>query len=385
MWIFYFFLNCLGIIFLSPIRWSVNLIVRFLFKKDILELDEGLFKKEPAKDLKDYAKEAHEELLSKIDKMKYNSDAVKFISLWYAATKDKKVFDFINKYITEDGYFLRTLDGRESKRGNFSGDMYAGLSYMITRMYMDKDENLTKEFVQKFEKAIKKTLTDKPYGVFKSKGFDEIDRGYFFKWFFSTAGHFLPYMITMKLLYKLTGKIRYNLLYFLVFPVVMVDILIDPTFVILTNKLVYLQWYFIHSNFLYYYSLYNLTENPLYKYGMWFIYKRFPYNPDFAGLYAKDEKMLKIWLRDYTHQFETVKTDESLYKDLIHIKKTFKSKKIVKERVYTRILPPRCRNNDYQWEKELNSQHNKYSVFNKIDYLHAYRLLKDFFKEEFLI
>jgi len=348
MFYLYLFLHTFIIVLLSPIRWSLNTIVRFTWKP-AFQFKPELFKNTDVSldDLEKKADEIHNNLKKNINKIKNAGDSVKFISIWYVATGDKDVLDLIKKYI-KDGKLNRKADTTTNK--NFSGDMWAGLSYMLTEMYFSREIDIEKDFKEEIIKALDNALFEKPYLIFKSNSRKQ-DRGYLLRWFFANSGHFLPILILLQLMYKLTRKRKYLYLYHAIFPVAAIDILINPTFAVALGRNQYLQWYYIHSNFLFYYSLYRLTGSRIYKYALNFLYKRFWFNPDFAGLLGKKNIVL-LWAKDY-----------------ILRKATEYYSKV--------IIPPRCRRNDYQWEKALNGNEYKYnSHLAGIDFLHLIYLLR---------
>jgi len=95
----YFLFQLFLIILLSPIRWTINLTARFLWKPEF-KFKPELFKSSD-KNLKEHANQIHEELKTKIEKIKNAGDAVKFISIWYVATKDKEVLELVKSYIKD--------------------------------------------------------------------------------------------------------------------------------------------------------------------------------------------------------------------------------------------------------------------------------------------
>jgi len=373
MFYLYLFLHTFIIVLLSPIRWSLNTIVRFTWKP-AFQFKPELFKNTDVSldDLEKKADEIHNNLKKNINKIKNAGDSVKFISIWYVATGDKDVLDLIKKYI-KDGKLNRKADTTTNK--NFSGDMWAGLSYMLTEMYFSREIDIEKDFKEEIIKALDNALFEKPYLIFKSNSRKQ-DRGYLLRWFFANSGHFLPILILLQLMYKLTRKRKYLYLYHAIFPVAAIDILINPTFAVALGRNQYLQWYYIHSNFLFYYSLYRLTGSRIYKYALNFLYKRFWFNPDFAGLLGKKNIVL-LWAKDYIKKpdrcekiwRENVAEFKNL-KDLLRLRKATEYYSKV-------IIPPRCRRNDYQWEKALNGNEYKYnSHLAGIDFLHLIYLLR---------
>ena len=364
----YFLFYLLGIILLSPVRWTINLIARHLFtpfryKTEIFD--------NTLKDLGAAAFKIHEKLKENIEKIKQRGDSAKFVGLWYVATRDKEVLELLKEYV-KGGVFHRK-PGQKTKK-NFSGDMFAGFSYAVMHAYFSRD--IDEEFKKDLLKALKSSIFEKPYLTLKSNS-EKQDRGYLLRPFFMNAGHFLPLLTALQLLIKLDdskkNRIVYRLLYGLVLLVAAPDMIINPTFFIREGKLRYAQWYYVHSCFLYYRVLYTLTGNPIYRRAFRFIYKRFPFNPDFAGLEG-DKEAVKLWLNDYlssdkSNPYAQMKQTVYNLKDLVR-------RKPAEYKEYPFILPPRFRKNDYQWEKALDQDEYKETELSGIDFLHAYYLLK---------
>ena len=319
------------------------------------------------KNLEISAKEIHERLLKNIDRIKQKGDSAKFVGLWYVATGDKEVLKLLKEYI-KGGIFHRK-PGQKTKK-NFSGDMFSGI------VYAEVFGNTDKEFKKGLLKALKSSIFEKPFLTLKSNS-ENIDRGYLLRPFFMNAGHFLPLLTALQLLIKLDcsrkNRLIYRLMYALVLTVAAPDIIVNPTFFIRIGKFRYEQWYYVHSCFLYYYVLYTLTKNHLYKRAFRFIYKRFPFNPDFAG-FEGIKDVVKLWLNDYLSQ-DKINPYKHTKQTVYNIKNLIR-KKPAKYKEYSFILPARFRKNDYQWEKALNNDEYNLSVLSGIDFLHAYYLLR---------
>ena len=371
MFYLYFISQLLGIILLSPIRWGINFLVRFLwtdFKFNISNL-----KHSPKTNISEFAKQTRERLISNLDKIVYAGDSAKFISMLLVATDDEKVYKTFKSYI-KDGKFYRK-PGLITKK-SFSGDMFAGYSYallhLLYRRKLDEDIEFKNELIKAFQSAI----FEKPYLQFKSYS-KTADRGYLLRWFFMNAGHFLPLLTLLQLQYRLTKAKKYLALYYLIFPVAFIDILINPTFAIRKGKYRYMQWYYVHSNFLYYYTLYRLTSNPIYKYAMKFIYNRFWFNPEFAAIMGVVD-IPELHLFDYTYQSEAEnkKANVQFRKRKVKNIKDILRRRPAEYEEFEEILPPRARKNDYQWEKAMDWNEWKETELSGIDFLHVYYLLE---------
>jgi len=370
MFYLYFLFQLIGIMILSPIRWSINLIVRQLWEP--FEFNHKVFKEEPKEYLEPYANRLKEKLIGNIDKITKAGDSAKFVSMLLVATNDEKVKKAFKSYV-KDGKFYRKV-GQITKKA-FSGDMFAGYSYALLHLFygreFEKDKNFRNEIIKTFENS----LFRKPYLQLKSHS-ETSDRGYLLRWFFMNAGHFLAILVLLQLLYRLTKKRKYQVYYYLIFPIAAIDILINPTFAIRYKNYRYMQWYYVHSNFLYYYTLYKLTHNPIYMYAMKFIYNRFYFNPEFAALLEADVKIPFLYMTDYTHQSkeENQKAEKIFAKRTVKNLKNLLRGKPAEYEEYTQILPPRVRKNDYQWEKAMDWNQWKETELSGIDFLHIYYL-----------
>ncbi len=368
MFYLYFVLQYFLLILLSPIRWLINLTARFLW--DDFNFDLSKFIKVDPKEIIEFAEKTEEKLLNSIDEIGKHGDGCKFVGMWRAVS-DKEEVDNLFKSYVKDGLFLRKPKNPAlEEKGNYSGDMWAGYVYGLTNMYLKGELQKDKEYVKELKKAIDKALFNKPYLQFKSH-YKKIDRGFLFRWFFSNAGHFLPILSMTEIAYKITGKLKYKILYLLIFPLAFFDIVINPTFAIRKGKYRYMQWYYVHSCFIKYWSLYQLTKNPVYKYSMNFIYKRFWFNPDFAKL-MKKKFITYVWASDYTKQSITEhnKINALFKKQKVKNIKNILRRKPADYEEYTEIIPPRFRRNDYQWEKPLNEAEFNNSHVSGVEFLH---------------
>jgi len=107
-----------------------------------------------------------------------------------------------------------------------------------------------------------------------------------------------------------------------------------------------------------------------------FIYGRFWFNPDFAGLIS-DKDMVLLWAEDYTKKPDRCqKIWEENITEFKNLKNMLRFRKSTE--YYSKVvIPPRCRRNDYQWEKALNgNEYNYSSHLAGIDFLHLIYLLE---------
>jgi len=362
MFYLYFLSQLIGIILLSPLRWTLNFVVRFLWKD--IKFDFSVFKSEPSTSIHKYTELIKLKLKSNINKIIKHGDSAKFVSL--LALYDDDFIPAFKGYIKDCKFYRKQYI---KDKGNFSGDMFAGYSYAFYRLYLKC--KLDKEFIGNFKCVLEKSLFDEPYLTFKSEC-DKYDRGYLLRWFFGNAGHFLPLLTTLQLLHLLTKEVKYKALYWLVFPIAFVDILVNPTFFIRIGNLRYSQWYYVHSNWLYYRTLYTITKSWIYKYALSFIKRRFWFNPEFTS----DCSILYLWLTDYTHRNKKPKSIPIEKIKVYNIKDLIRRKKKPYYYEYTKIVPPRFRWNDYQWEKDLLSDEWNYSILSGIDYIVVYERYK---------
>ncbi|WP_456400121.1 hypothetical protein [Persephonella sp.] len=366
----YFLFQLFLIVLLSPIRWTINLIVRQLWEP--FEFNRKVFKEDPKEYLKPYADKLKEKLIGNIDKITRAGDSAKFISILLVATNNEKVKNAFKSYV-KDGKFYRK-PGQITKKA-FSGDMFAGYSYALLHLFYRREFESDLYFKKEIIEALDNSIFQKPYLQLKSYS-KTADRGYLLRCFFMNAGHFLPVLVSLQLLYKLTEKRKYKVYYYLIFPIAAIDILINPTFAIRYKNYRYMQWYYVHSNFLYYYTLYKLTSNPIYMYALKFIYNRFWFNPEFAALMEKDPDTPLLYMTDYTHQSkeENQKAERILTKRKVKNLKNILRRKPAEYEEYTQILPPRARKNDYQWEKAMDWNEWKETELSGIDFLHIFYL-----------
>ncbi len=371
MFYLYFFLQYLGILLLSPIRWSLNFAVRFLWTGFTFNISN--LKHSPKTNLSDFAEQTKERLISNIDKIIYAGDSAKFVSILLVATDSDKVCQAFKSYI-KDGKFYRKPG--IITRKNFSGDMFAGYSYALLHLLYRRKIDEDAEFKEELIKAFQSAIFEKPYLQFKSYS-ETSDRGYLLRWFFANAGHFLPLLTLLQLQYRLTKEKKYLALYYIVFPIAFVDILVNPTFTVRIKNYRYMQWYYVHSNFLYYYTLYKLTSNPVYKYAMKFIHERFWFNPEFAAIMGAID-IHELHLFDYTYQSEAEnkKANVQFRKRKVKNIKDILRRRPAEYEEFEEILPPRARKNDYQWEKAMDWNEWKETELSGIDFLHVYHLLE---------
>ncbi|SNZ11931.1 hypothetical protein SAMN06265182_2138, partial [Persephonella hydrogeniphila] len=156
MFYLYFALQYFLIVLLSPIRWTVNLIVRNLwepykFKKDLFNQSPDL----SLDLLKEEAKKIHENLKSNIENIKNRGDSAKFVSIWWVATRDPDVYNLLKSYVS-NGKFYRKPG--KTTRKSFSGDMLAGFLYALTEMWFSRDLDNDKQFAEELIKAFKASL-----------------------------------------------------------------------------------------------------------------------------------------------------------------------------------------------------------------------------------
>ncbi|RUM51121.1 MAG: hypothetical protein DSY47_00090 [Hydrogenothermus sp.] len=318
--------------------------------------------------LKEFAKQTRERLINNIEDLVFHGDSAKFLSLLLVSTNDEKVLKAFKSYI-KDGKFFRK-PGVITKKA-FSGDMFAGYSYALLDLFYKRELDKDPEFKNELIKVLENSIFKKPYFQIKSYS-KTADRGYLIRWFFANAGHFLPVLTLLQLLWRLTRKRKYLLFYYAIFPIAALDIIINPTFAIRFKNYRYMQWYYIHSNFLYYQTLFKMTGNPVYLYGMKFMHRRFPFNPEFAAVMG-DFETAYMHLTDYTYQSKehNKKAELKFKKRIVKNLKDVIRRRPAEYEEFTEILPPRTRKNDYQWEKSMDWNEWKDTPLAGIDFLHV--------------